>query len=146
MYSPSPLFLLLAIIVDAIRAHPYCLNSISQCFCADPYSFNVISNQSQTFTDTMDNDNETNSDRFSKIKVLPEASLKIQRYFIIVLIILFLVAFFCLFYSFTFNKDVSSLGLSYVGTHFFIPWIIMISLQLLCNIYSIFAWTKNNVR
>ena len=105
----------------------------------------VFSNQSQTFVDKMDNDNDTNSDRFNKNKILPDASLKIQRYFIVVLIIWFIVAFFCLFYSFRFNKDSSSMGLTYVGTHFFIPWIIMISLQLLCNIYSIFAWTKNSV-
>ena len=145
----SPLCLLLPIIIDVIVAVPYCFQCIFQCFCAEPYSFECIlklvpNREELTFIDTMDNDNDTNSD--SKNKVLPEASLKIQRYFIVVLIILFLIIFFCLFYSFSFNKDVSSMGLTYVGTHFFIPWIIMISLQLLCNIYSIFAWTKNSVR
>ena len=145
----SPLRLLLPITVDVIAAVRYCYKYIFQCFCAEPYRFECIlklvpNREELTFIDTMDNDNETNSD--SKNKVLPEASFKIQRYFIVVLIILFLMVFFCLFYTFSFNKDVPSMGLTYVGTHFFIPWIIMISLQLLCNIYSIIAWTKNSVR
>ena len=108
---------------------------------------NKITIQSQA--DTMDNDNVNNHriqmENVIRMKALPEASLRIQRYFIVILIILFIFASFFLFYSFNFNKD-DSIGLTYVGTHFLIPWIIMIILQLCCQIFSIIAWTRNSVR
>merc|ERR1712227_1154856 len=35
---------------------------------------------------------------------------------------------------------------TYVGTHFFIPWIIVTAIQLFCTLYSIFAWTRTSMR
>merc|ERR1712025_528709 len=69
-------------------------------------------------------------------------SLNIQRYNVIVLTILFLVALGLTMYSF--SQD--NVGWNYFGTHFFIPWIIVIVIQLLCTLYSIFAWTRTSLR
>ena len=69
-------------------------------------------------------------------------SLNIQRYNVIILTILFLVALGLTMYSF--SQD--NVGWKYVGTHFFIPWIIVIVIQLLCTLYSILAWTRTSLR
>jgi len=83
-----------------------------------------------------------NGDVGLNIGITYRKSLYVQKYNVIVLTILFLIALGLAMYSFSQDNVVWT----YVGTHFFIPWIIVTAIQLFCTLYSIFAWTRTSMR
>ena len=84
----------------------------------------------------------SNGDVGLNIGIPYRKSLYVQKYNVIVLIMFLLIALGLTMYSF--SQD--SVVWTYVGTHFFIPWIIVIVIQLFCTLYSIFAWTRTSMR
>jgi len=77
-----------------------------------------------------------------KIGLSPKASLKVQQVNLIICGILVGLSFSCMFYGFNHDDKMWR----WLGANIFLPMFLVMTVNSLCVLYSIYAWTRTSMR